>query len=53
MLDIIKLKGMFTELSMPNVTVVNQSTMNVYRKEDKDNNLVNIYEGDEVRPLKG
>lgn len=53
MLDIIKLKGMFVELSMPNVTVVNQSTMNVYRKEDKDSNLVNIYEGDEVRPLKG
>lgn len=53
MLDIIKLKGLFIELSMPNVTVVNQTIMNVYRKEDKDSNLVNIYEGDEVRTLKG
>lgn len=52
MLDIIKLKGMFVELSMPNVTVVNQTVMNVYRKEDNDSNLVNIYEGDEVRQLK-
>lgn len=53
MLDILKLKAAFIEMGMPEVIVLNQSIMNTYRKADKNNDFAGIYEGDEVRPVKG